>query len=89
MAIRFALEQELPSNQIYNVLTENYRVKDIIDCIQSQGVPVTVRYTQSEIMNQQSYFVSSKKIIDHGFTYDGSLAMSVGDTVKAAGDSDQ
>ena len=82
-AIRFALEQELPSNQIYNVLTENYRVKDIIDCIQSQGVPVTVRYTQSEIMNQQSYFVSSKKIIDHGFTYDGSLAMSVGDTVKA------
>ena len=57
-------------------------MKDIIDCIQSQGVPVTVRYTQSEIMNQQSYFVSSK-IIDHGFTYDGSLAMSVGDTVKA------
>ena len=68
-------------NQVFNVLTDNYTVQNILDSIQVFQ-DIEISFVESKIMNQLSYFVRNKKIQSLGFKFEGDLAQSIQDTFE-------
>jgi len=81
-ALNFVIEKELFDNSIYNVLTDNLSVKDIVSKIKKHIKDVKINFVDSKIMNQLSYDVSSKKFIDAGFTYSANLDSEIYETLQ-------
>ena len=63
-------------------MTNNFTVKQVIDVIKKYFENVEIEFVESKIMNQLSYEVFSKKILDTGFEYKGSLNKSIEETHK-------
>lgn len=88
-ALNFIIERDLFDGRIYNVLTLNATVRDIVHAIRGFIPQLEVSYVDSPIMNQLSYEVSSQRFVDAGFQFAGNLERGVGETVallKAAGE---
>lgn len=81
-AICFIVKNGHFHNEIYNVVTANAAVKDIVAEIEKNLENVQVGFVKSKIMNTLSYDVSCGKIKALGFTPDGSLERGVRDTVE-------
>ncbi len=60
--IIFFINNKNFNNEIYNVLTANYTVRQILQLIKNNGIKIKIKQTRSPILNQTSYFVSRKKI---------------------------
>lgn len=71
-AIQHVIDKDLFDGEIYNVVTDNHAVAEIIAEIQRYR-RVTVKYVDSEIMNQLSYTVSCEKFKKTGWTPMGNL----------------
>ena len=67
---------------LYNVVTENLTVSDLIEEIGRHKTKIDIDYVDSEIMNQLSYEVSSKKSLDCGFKYTGSVRNGITETLN-------
>ena len=81
-AFQHVIENDLFGGDIYNVVTKNWTVKEIIDCIERQNrSKCELELVDSPIMNQLSYEVSSKKFESTGFKFSGSLDSDVKDTL--------
>jgi len=80
-AIAFVIRQELFDGRVYNVLTLNATVHDVIDCIREFVPDLQFSFINSPIMNQLSYEVSCTRFLDHGFAFSGDLKRGVGETV--------
>jgi UDP-glucose 4-epimerase len=81
-SIKFIIEQELYSRSVYNVVTINTSVGHIIETIESQVAGVSIQYVDSEIMNQLSYHVDSRRFRKLGFQFKGDLERGIGDTIR-------
>jgi UDP-glucose 4-epimerase len=87
-AFGFIINRDLFDGRIYNVLTLNATVREIVEAIREFVPEVELSFVDSPIMNQLSYEVSSQRFLDAGFTFAGDLRRGVGETVsllKAAG----
>lgn len=80
-ALRFILNKDAFDNQVYNVLTENASVRDIVSIISSHVSDLGVGYVDSRIMNQLSYHVLNEKFRTLGFEFTGSLEEGIRETV--------
>ena len=79
-AIDFFISNEHEHDgEVFNVLTKNYTVRDILDCI-SKISEIEIEFVESKIMNQLSYFVSNSKIVSLGFEFEGDLDKAVEET---------
>lgn len=67
---------------IYNVNTNNFTVRNIIDEISNIIPDVQIEYVSNKIMNQLSYYVSNRKIINLGFSFKGELPHTIKETIK-------
>lgn len=72
-ALHFIIDNDIFNNQIYNVLSINVTVNDIIEEIKLYMPGVRTNFVDAKIMNQLSYTVSNKKFSDLGFKFDGKL----------------
>ncbi len=81
-AINHVITNNLFDNQIYNIVTVNVTVKDIIDTIKKYIPDVKISYVNSPIMNKLSYAASNKKSLEKGFTYRGNLDKSVNEYIR-------
>lgn len=81
-ALDFILRTDRFDNQIYNVLTANATVGEIIAIICSYIPDVQIEYVDSRIMNQLSYTVACEKFQARGFHFEGSLDKGIGDTAR-------
>lgn len=81
-AINFILENDLFDGEIYNVVTKNFTVKDIVETIKAFVPALEVSYVDSKIMNQLSYDVDASKIAKKGFTPLGDIGAGVEGTVR-------
>jgi nucleoside-diphosphate-sugar epimerase len=87
-AFGFIIERDLFDGRIYNVLTLNATVRDIVEAIRDFVPETEVSFVDSPIMNQLSYEVSSQRFLDAGFGFAGDLRRGIGETVsllKSAG----
>lgn len=81
-AFSFIIKKDLFDGQIYNVLTQNSTVRQIVDSIRGQVPDLQVSFVDNQIMNQLSYEVSCAKFINKGFTFSGDLNRAVGQTIS-------
>tara|TARA_B110000444_G_C18783615_1_gene568719 strand:+ start:426 stop:1358 length:933 start_codon:yes stop_codon:yes gene_type:complete len=81
-SIIFIINKNLFNSDIYNVLTVNTSVKEITLLIKSYVKNTKIKFVDSKIMNQLSYEVSNKKIIEEGFNFKGNLKKSIKETIN-------
>ena len=72
-AINFFAAKDCFDNQIYNIVTDNFTVQDIIDVIKKHVPEIQISFVDSPIMNQLSYEVSNKKSRELGLAYHGNI----------------
>lgn len=77
----FALDKDVFDNRLYNIVTENYTVRSVVDTIREFVPDLSVKLVDHKIMNQLSYEVDSKRIRDCGFVFKDDLRRAVGDTI--------
>lgn len=68
--------------QIYNVVTFNKSVKNIIDLIKIYKKKIKINFVKNTIMNQLSYSASREKVIKTGFVFRGNLKKSIKKIIK-------
>lgn len=70
------------NGEIYNIVTKNYTVNDIIEAIKKYIPKVQIRFVESKIMNQLSYDVDNTKSKKEGIKYTGNLNRSLKESIK-------
>ena len=80
-AITFIIENDLFDGQIYNVLTLNATVREIVEVIRGFVPETDLSFVDSPIMNQLSYEVSSQRFLDRGFRFSGDIGRGIGGTI--------
>ncbi len=80
-AISFILEKGLFDHRVYNVVTENRTIENLVDIIKKYVDDVRIRFVEAEIMNQLSYEVKNSRFSKIGFATCGSLEKGVRDTI--------
>ena len=81
-AFKHIISNDLFNGEIYNILTLNATVKEIVDIIQEQIPDLEIKYVDNKIMNQLSYEVSNTKFINTGFEFVGNLQKSIEETIN-------
>lgn len=80
-AINFIEDEGVPG-QLYNVVSYNHTVKQIVSVIEKFAKNVKIEITNAPILNQESYEVSNKKITSLGFVFSDDLETSVKETLE-------
>ena len=82
-AILHIIRKGLFESEVYNIVTANKTVLDIIKYIENHSkVKCKINYVKNEIMNQLSYEVSNLKFIETGFIYNGSMSTDIKETLE-------
>ncbi len=81
-AINLIIEKDLFSGEIYNVVTINATVEDIVTTIKELIPNLNIQYVDSAIMNQLSYEVSDAKLKALGYAPTGNLRESIKATIE-------
>jgi len=81
-AINYVIDKQVFDCQIYNIVTVNLTVKDILDAIKECIPHIGIKFVDSPIMNQLSYNVSNKKSLECGITYHDNLKDSIRETIN-------
>jgi len=81
-ALKFVIEQSLFDNQIYNVLTDNFTVRQIVDAIREHVPDLEVKLVDSRIMNQLSYEVDRAKFESRGFQFEGDFRRGISESIE-------
>lgn len=80
-AFNHAVKAGIFDCKIYNIVTTNLTVKDILDVIKEYIPRSNFKFVDSPIMNQLSYNVSNVKSIEKGFVYTDSLRERARETI--------
>ena len=80
-AIAFIIRKDLFNGSIYNVLTHNVTVRQVIDIIREFVPDCQVDFVDNKIMNQLSYEVSCARFMAEGFVFAGDLRRGIGETI--------
>src|SRR5262249_55267793 len=80
-AITHIIEHDLFDGTIYNILTLNATVRDLVEAIRKLLPDLKLSFVDSPIMNQLSYEVSAERFLGRGFAFKGDLQRGVGETV--------
>lgn len=81
-AIVHIIDREVFDGRIYNVLTLNATVRQIVESIRKFIPTLEVRHVDSAIMNQLSYEVSDARFRETGFTPSGQLIDALRDELQ-------
>jgi UDP-glucose 4-epimerase len=80
-ALRFVLRSDLFDNRVYNVLTENVTVRQILDVIRAEIPDTQMQFVDTRIMNQLSYRVLAERFARAGFQSTGTIRGAILDTL--------
>ena len=79
---KFCIEKDFFKNEIFNALSGNYTVSQILEKIRKYKKNIKVKLVKSAIMNQLSYHVSSKKLESNGLYLKGNIENDIKKTLK-------
>tara|TARA_Y100000816_G_scaffold285693_1_gene265689 strand:- start:591 stop:1514 length:924 start_codon:yes stop_codon:yes gene_type:complete len=79
---KFSIENDFFKNDIFNALSGNYTVKQIINKIKKNKKKINIKLVQSEIMNQLSYHVSDNKLRSEGLVLNSQIDLDIKNTLK-------
>ncbi len=81
-SIAFIINNRIKINTTYNILSNNYAVKDIVKCIKLIKKKTQIKKVSHEIMNQLSYNVSNSKFTSLGFDFKSDLYSDIKATLS-------
>jgi UDP-glucose 4-epimerase len=80
-AIEFIIKNNLFDGRVYNVLTLNATVRQVVDIIKDFVPTLELGFVDNQIMNQLSYEVSCERFEAEGFQFNGDLTRGIGETI--------
>ena len=80
-AIEFIIKNNIFDGQIYNILTTNATVREVVDTIKEFVPSLEVEFVDNRIMNQLSYEVLSNRFESKGFVFSGNMKRGVKETI--------
>ena len=80
-AIIYIIENNIFDGQIYNVLTHNSTVRQVVDTIKEFVPSLEIEFVDNRIMNQLSYEVLCDRFKSKGFIFTGNLKRGVKETI--------
>lgn len=72
-AFFFMMEKGRGSGEVFNVVTANLTVREVVDTIKIYVPNLCIAFTKSPLLNQMSYYTDDTKIRKLGFQPEGSL----------------
>jgi len=81
-AMVFIIRNDIFDGRIYNVLTLNATVSDIVEIIRTNVPCLSVEFVDAEIMNQLSYNVSNERFRALGFEFKGDIGKGIHETIS-------
>lgn len=81
-ALVHIIRNKIFDGEIYNVLTNNLTVKDIVDTIKNFIPSLKIDFVENKIMNQLSYEVSCEKFQKTNFKFQGNLREGIKETIS-------
>jgi UDP-glucose 4-epimerase len=81
-ALDYVIDRGIFDRRVYNVLTANLTVHEIIDAIRAEVPDLSISYVDSPIMNQLSYTVRCERFAQEGFRCTGNLKQGISQTVE-------
>ena len=79
---KFCIEKNFFENDIYNVVSHNFTVNQIINKIKKIKKNIEITYVNSAIMNQLSYHVDKKKLSNKGLFLNSNLDRDIANTLN-------
>ena len=80
-AIIYIIKNNIFDGQIYNVLTHNSTVRQVVDTIKEFVPNLEIDFVDNRIMNQLSYEVLCDRFKSKGFVFSGNLRRGVEETI--------
>ena len=80
--INFIIKHDLFYNNIFNVVSGNYTVKQIISYIKKDIKNIKLKYVNQKIMNQLSYYVLNTKLSKTKFKFRDSISVEIKKTLN-------
>ncbi len=80
-AIELIIKNNIFDGRIYNVLSNNSTVEEVVEIIRAFVPDLKVEFVDSQIMNQLSYEVLDERFKSKGFISSGSLKRGIGETI--------
>lgn len=80
-AFAHVINNNIFDGRIYNVLTLNATVREIVETIEKFIPSLKVEFVNNKIMNQLSYEVSSSRFQNTGFLFKGNLTNGIKETI--------
>jgi UDP-glucose 4-epimerase len=82
-AINHVISKDLNNGEIYNIVTDNFTIKEVTDLIELVSHKIIRKeFVDNPIMNQLSYKVNTQKFQATGFEFEGSITQDISDTLK-------
>lgn len=75
------INNDLFDKNIYNIVTENLSINDIVKILKKNNKSLKTKYVDSKIMNQLSYEVSNLKFKNTKFIFKGSISNGISETL--------
>ena len=85
-SFQFCIEKDFFQNDIFNILSGNFTVNQILRMIKKYKKKIKVKLVDAEIMNQLSYHVSKEKIEKEGLHLNHNIENDIKNTIKLLGD---
>ena len=79
---KFCIEKDFFRNDIFNALSGNFTVNQILNKIRKIRKKIKVTFVTSAIMNQLSYHVDNTKLNNEGLLLNSSLDTDIKDTLN-------
>lgn len=80
-AIAFVVQNNIFDGQVYNVVTSNVTVAEVVDAIRQHVPTLAVNFVENQIMNQLSYEVLNTRLRKLGFVPQGDLQTGIAETI--------
>ena len=77
----FFLTNDKFDGRVYNVVTLNATVREVVDSIKTFIPDLKVDFVDSRIMNQLSYEVLSNRFKSKGFVFSGNMKRGIKETI--------
>lgn len=81
-AIEHIIRKELFDGRVYNVLTLNASVRQVVDTIREFAPALKLQFVDNKIMNQMSYEVNDQRFCGTGFRSGGNLSLSIKEEIS-------
>jgi UDP-glucose 4-epimerase len=81
-AIAFIIRKDLFDGRIYNVLSHNATVRQVVDTVREFVPNLQISFVDNKIMNQLSYEVSCERFKAEGFIFAGDLRRGIRETIS-------